>query len=206
MSVLLAVNEKLPWYVTRSAGWVAWALCTVAIGWGLALSSRLVRKKGAPAWLLDLHRWLGVLALAFTLVHLGALALDTYMPFTPRMLFVPFASDYKPGPVAWGIVAFYLLAAVQLTSWAMRWLPRPVWHRIHLASLPMLVGASVHGFSAGTDRNEPAIQWVVLVLTAAVLFLVWFRVLSPSRASQAEAARARAAAARVRAQSTTQAA
>jgi hypothetical protein len=55
---MLAVTSQLWWYVARSGGLVAWATCTASIAWGLALSTRIVRKRGLPAWLLDLHRFL----------------------------------------------------------------------------------------------------------------------------------------------------
>ena len=62
---MIAVTDKLAWYVARSSGIVAWATVTASILWGLTLSSRLVRKRGVPAWLLDLHRYLGTLSLVF---------------------------------------------------------------------------------------------------------------------------------------------
>ena len=64
---MIAVTTKLAWYVARSSGIVAWATVTASILWGLTLSSRLVRKRGVPAWLLDLHRYLGTLSLVFVL-------------------------------------------------------------------------------------------------------------------------------------------
>ena len=73
-------------------------------------------------------------------------------------LFVPFTSTWRPHAVAWGIFATYLLLAIQITSWAMRRLPRKLWHRVHVLSLPMLVIATVHGFLAGTDRSNQAVQ------------------------------------------------
>ena len=55
---MIGFDEKLSWYVARSSGLVAWALVTASIVWGLALSSRLIRRRGVPAWLLALHRYL----------------------------------------------------------------------------------------------------------------------------------------------------
>ena len=48
----------------------------------------------------------------------------------------------------------------------------------------MLVMATVHGFLAGTDRSNRAVQWTVFVVLAVVAFLVAVRVLSPSRSSR----------------------
>ena len=60
------MNEKLWWYVARSTGIVAWALVAAAVVWGLLLTTRLVGGRSAPRWLLDLHRFLGGLAVIFT--------------------------------------------------------------------------------------------------------------------------------------------
>ena len=117
------LNSQLSWYAARASGLVAWAVVTLSILWGLALSTRLVRRKGVPAWLLDLHKFLGTLSLVFVGVHVVALWADNFVYFGPRELFVPFASPWRTGAVAWGIAATYLLVAIQLTSWTMKRLP-----------------------------------------------------------------------------------
>jgi methionine sulfoxide reductase heme-binding subunit len=171
---MLATGE-LTWYAARASGLVAWAVVTASILWGLALSTRLVRRRGAAAWMRDLHRFLGTLSLVFVAVHIAALVADNFVYFGPGELFVPMFSAWRPGPVAWGIAATYLLVAIQLTSWTMRWLPRRLWHAIHLASFPMFVSVTVHGFTAGADNRNLAVQWVALTGAFLVIFLVAFR-------------------------------
>jgi len=179
------LNSKLSWYAARASGLVAWSGVTLSILWGLALSTRLIRRKGVPAWLLDLHKFLGTLSLVFVAVHVFALWADTFVYFGPRELFVPFASAWRPGAVAWGIAATYLLAAIQITSWLMKRLPRKVWHGVHLTSIAMFVFATVHGFTSGADNANLAVQWVALTGGLLVLLLVTFRVLAPRRAARA---------------------
>ena len=58
------MNPQLAWYVARAAGIVAWALVSGAVVWGLLLSTRVLRGRPTPRWLLDLHRFLGGLAVA----------------------------------------------------------------------------------------------------------------------------------------------
>ena len=99
----------------------------------------------------------------------------------PTQLFVPFASNWRPHAVAWGIFATYLLLAIQITSWTMRKLPRRLWHRVHVLSIPMFVMATVHGFLAGTDRANRALQWGAFVIGIGVIFLLAARLLTPSR-------------------------
>ena len=185
------LNNKLSWYAARASGLVAWSVVTLSILWGLALSTRLVRRKGVPAWLLDLHKFLGTLSIVFVAVHIVALWADNFVYFGPRELFVPFASAWRPGAVAWGIAATYLLVAIQITSWAMKRLPRKLWHRVHLMSIPMFVFSTVHGFTTGADKANLAVQWVALTGGLMVFLLVTFRVLAPRRPGRSTVARAR---------------
>jgi predicted ferric reductase len=180
--VIAALDPKLSWYAARASGLVAWAVVTASIVWGLALSTRLIRRRGIPAWLLDLHKFLGTLSVVFVGVHVLALWADNFVYFGPRELFVPMASGYRPGAVAWGIVAMYLLVAIQLTSWAMRNLPRKLWHGVHLTTFPMFIAATVHGFAAGADNANLFVQWVALTAALLVFFLALFRALAPRKA------------------------
>lgn len=177
---MIALTTKLSWYVARSSGMVAWALVTASILWGLTLSSRLIRKRGVPAWLLALHRYLGTLSIVFVVVHLLALVADNYVYFGWKELFVPMATTWRPGPTAWGIAGFYLLVAIQITSWLMRRLPRKVWHTIHLSSFVLFVAGTVHGFQSGADRANRLVQWSALVGSVLIVTLLVFRLLHRS--------------------------
>ena len=171
----------LPWYVTRACGLTAWALAWSAVVVGLALSTRALGRRPKAPWLNDLHRFLGGLTVAFVAVHVGALLVDRYVPFTPEQVLVPFATHWKPGPVAWGIAAFYLLVAVEVTSLLMRRIPRSVWKGIHFSSYAMAVGASLHLLTAGTDGQRPLVRWSVLTLLAITSFFIFYRVTGPGR-------------------------
>ncbi len=176
-----AVDSRLWWWLSRSAGIVAWVAIAAAVAWGLLASTRLVRRRGLPAWILDLHRHLGTITIVLVSVHVGAVWADSYVHFGAKELFVPFASTWRPHAVAWGIVSTYVLVAIQLTSWVMRRLPRKLWHRVHVLSVPMLGAATVHGLLAGTDRHNRALQWIAFFALGPIVFLLTFRVAAPSR-------------------------
>ena len=173
------MNQQLWWYVSRASGLVGWGLCTLAVIWGLVLSTRLLQKRVTPAWLLDLHRFLAGLSTIFVGVHVAGLVADNYAHFGAADLLVPLASSWKPVPVAWGVVAFYVLVAVELTSLARRRLPSRLWRTIHSASLPLWALSTIHLLTAGTDARNPAVQWAALLSTGAILFATLVRVLSP---------------------------
>jgi sulfoxide reductase heme-binding subunit YedZ len=174
------------WYATRAAGIVAWALIAITLLGGLQLSTRLVRRP-APAWVLDVHRFVAGLAVALVGVHLVALVLDPFVKFGIAELLVPFASSYKPGAVSLGIAALYLLLAVELTSLAMRKMSRRLWHAVHLSSFPLFVLATLHGLTAGTDRHNAILQLAYLLTASQALFMTLVRILAPRRARTARA-------------------
>ncbi len=177
-------NEQLWWYVARSGGIVALALCGLSVIWGLALSTKIMKGAPAPKWLLSLHRWLGGLSVTFTGVHMAALVADSYVEFGLIDLFVPFASNWQPGAVAWGIVSMYLLVAVQLTSVFMKRIPRRWWKRVHMTSWLLFWTGLVHGVTAGTDAANPFYIAGTGVMTLLVVFLTGYRIFATSRRAQ----------------------
>ena len=174
--MLATLDPRTWWFATRATGIVAWALLAASVIWGLMLSSRSFGRAAAPAWLLDLHRYLGGLAVVFTAMHIGSIASDDFVPFGWRDLFVPLASTWKPTAVAWGIVAFYLLLAVEATSLLQRQLPRRLWRAVHYLSFPLFVMATVHLATAGSDGGNPALQWSAVIVCTIVGFLVIVRI------------------------------
>ncbi len=172
------MNSQFWWYLARSSGIVAWALLTASMVWGLLFSTRLLKGHPTPRWLLDLHRHLGGLALSFTALHLVTLVADSYVEFGPADLLVPFVSNWRPLPVALGVVSFYLLVTVEVTSLAMKRLPRRIWLRIHFAGYLLFWLATVHGITAGTDATHPAYRAANTLAAAMVVFLTMYRLLA----------------------------
>lgn len=172
------MNGMLPWYVARSSGLIAWALLAASVVWGLAISTRVFRGSPRPAWLLDLHRYLGGIATVFVGVHIVALLGDTYVHFGLASLLVPFASSWHPVAVAWGVTSLYLLSAVELTSLMRTRLPKHLWRATHYASFPLFILATIHALSAGADARTWAFETVAALTTVAVIALTAIRVSS----------------------------
>lgn len=177
------MNPQFWWYLSRAAGIVAWALAALAVLWGMALSTRALGARPRAPWLTDLHRHLGALTIAFTAVHLGALVADSYVHFGAADLLVPMASDWKPGPVTWGILAAWGLAAVEVTSLLGRRVPKVWWRRVHLLSYLVLLSSTVHLLTAGTDARNPVVVGAVVVVVAAPVFFEVYRRVGPGKAA-----------------------
>ena len=180
------------WYLARATGLVAWALAVGSLLLGLALATRAMGSKPKGAWLLDLHRWLGGLAVVFTVAHVGGLIADSYVSFDLVDALVPFAASWRPGAVAWGVLALWVMAAIEVTSLLMRRLPKRVWRAVHLSSYLLAVAATLHGVTAGTDVGHPAVAWAILGSIAGATFFVVYRRVAPKKAARSIPARAAA--------------
>jgi len=172
---MVLADTQLWWYTARATGIVAWVMLTAGVLWGLALSTRAFGSRPRPSWLLDLHRFLAGAAVVFTATHLLSLVLDTYVTFGLAELFVPFASSYRPSAVAWGIVALYLLLAIEITSLLRARLSPRLWRATHFLSFPLFVVASAHAISAGTDSDATAFRALAIGSAAAVALLTAVR-------------------------------
>jgi DMSO/TMAO reductase YedYZ heme-binding membrane subunit len=117
---------------------------------------------------------------------------DKYVNFGVAQVLVPFSSSWRPGAVAWGVTAMYLLVAVEATSLAKRKLPRKVWRSVHLLSFVLFVFSTVHAIQSGTDLANTFVRAVGLTLLAAAMVAAILRIV---RASLSRPTPARSAAA-----------
>jgi len=167
---------NLWWYLTRATGLVAFFAMGLSMVFGVLLSTRLFPERRRPAWLLDVHRWISGIALVGLGVHLGALVADSYVQFGVLDLTVPFASAWRPGAVALGVVALWLLVLVGATAALRRHLPRRVWLWIHRSSYVAFWLTALHAATAGTDAGNPVYRAASVLLITLVLALTVYRV------------------------------
>lgn len=181
------MNEQTWWYLSRSSGIVALVLLVLSVVWGVLLATRVLHHIDRPAWLLDLHKWLGGTALVMTGLHMLGLYLDGYVQFGFRELLVPGTGEYRPVAVAVGVLSFYVMVAVQATSYMRRRLSKRMWHGIHLLSYGLVWGAAIHAGMAGTDTVNRAYQVLALVLTMLAVAATMIRIVIPARAERSPA-------------------
>ena len=179
------MNPQTWWFLTRASGLVAWIMLTLSVIWGIVLSTKAFPGQRRPVWLLEVHRWLGGLTMAFLAVHLAALVADNYVDFGLADITIPYATDWKPGAVALGVLGAWLLVAVELTSLAMRKLPRKVWRFVHLSSYVAFWLASMHAAFAGTDATTPLYQLTAAASILAVAWALVYRVITRRSARRA---------------------
>lgn len=180
------MNGQLFWYSARANGLVAWALLAASVLWGLALSTKLTGGRVRPAWMLDLHRFLGAAALVFTGIHVVSILLDTYVHFGLVEILVPLTGTWHPVAVAWGIAGMYLMVAVEVTSLLRARLSQRAWRMTHFLAFPLFALATTHALSAGTDRAAPLMRWGILGVTALAAGLTVRRAMQAQAQAQAD--------------------
>jgi predicted ferric reductase len=152
------------WYTARAGGLLGFALLTASVVLGLALSGRARLGRWPRFAVEDVHRFAGLLAGTFVGIHVLALLLDTYVPFSLAQLLVPGAASYRPLPTALGVVALELLTALAVANHYRKRLPYRLWRRAHYLNFAVWALALVHGITSGTDSGT---VWAVALYAVA---------------------------------------
>lgn len=171
------------WYLSRSAGLVAYALLWGSVVWGLLLSARPGRRLRPPA-LFDAHQFLSNVALGFTFFHALVLIGDRYTSFPLSAILAPFAGSYKPALVALGQIALWLSLFLSLSFLVRRQIGRARWRAFHYVSFAAYWMALLHSVAMGSDTNLPWVKWMYVATAAAVALLTAYRMLRTGRQAQ----------------------
>ncbi len=164
-------STQVFWFVTRSAGLIAYLLFWLSTMWGLAVSSKIFDRLLNRPFTFDTHGWLSLLALAFISIHVVALLFDSYSPFSVVQVLVPFTATYRPFAVALGVIALYLALVVTVSFYLRRRIGYRASRVLHYLSFVAYIGATLHGILAGTDTPLLATQLMYEETGAAVLLL-----------------------------------
>ncbi|HEV7450496.1 MAG TPA: ferredoxin reductase family protein, partial [Pseudonocardiaceae bacterium] len=175
------------WYVARASGLLAWVLLGASVVGGLLMATQLAHR-GTRTWTEGLHEFVGALAVVFTVLHLASALVADQLRIGLRELLVPFVRPDNPVAQGCGVLAFYLLTAVVLTSWARALLSWRWWRRVHLLTFPLWGLACAHAVLTGSDTSHPIFYWVGLAVGVVILFLGVFRLLTVRLAGAAAAA------------------
>ncbi len=150
-----AVWNAVVWDVARAGGITAYVLLTLAVLVGLALSLRLQSSRWPRLINSELHNFLTLLGLVFTVVHVLAVLIDPFTHLGWKAIFIPFATTYHPWQMALGIVGLYLGIAVGISTWLRRWIGYAWWRRFHFVTLLAYLLTTLHSITLGTDTRTP---------------------------------------------------
>jgi len=176
-----------PWYLVRASGIVAAIVLVILMLSGIGLVTGHTFRFLEPITAWASHKALGIVFGISVLIHMIGLLFDHFVPFDIPTLLVPWLSSYKLVTifglqmgslfVALGVLAFYGLILVVITS--LLWIEKKpfLWKIIHLLSYLVMVFVFIHALYLGTDLASGLWRWVwiasgVIVAAAVVARLL----------------------------------
>lgn len=176
---------KFAWYFARATGILAFILLTIVVIHGLIISSRAFIRMYPAAIALETHRFLSWAALGIVVLHFGSFLFDDFMRMSVAEIFIPFLlqRDFKTllgydiGLVtALGIIAFYLIVILILTSEFRSKMSAKLWRTIHYSSFVAYPLFLIHGILTGTDSREWWMQAMYILSGISVFALIVTRI------------------------------
>jgi len=148
--------ESVTWDVARAGGFTAYALLTLAVIVGLALSTQIQSPKRWPRLInSELHNFLTLLGTIFLGVHILAVIVDPFTHFGLNEILIPLASHYRPEWMALGIVGLYLGIAIGISTLLRKHIGYAWWRKLHILTLAIFALATIHGIGTGSDTSTP---------------------------------------------------
>jgi sulfoxide reductase heme-binding subunit YedZ len=176
---------SIEWLVIRGSGLVAYVLLASSAIWGLLISTKILGRAVKPKGVSWFHESLAIAGVLATGVHIVALSVHEFVPFTWAEILVPGRSTWNPLAVAFGIAAFYGAVVISASFYLRRFIGQRAWRTLHFGSLGVVLSALVHGVTAGTDTSDPVFVAVYAASGAAIAMLLVLRVIreaaEPSR-------------------------
>ncbi len=168
--------DQILWFAARGAGIVSLLMLTASAALGLVTVTRF-QAAGWPRFFnYELHRRISLLSVVFLATHILAAVFDPYLKLGLAAALVPFASSWKPLPMAFGVVSLYLVVALIATSLLRRHLSLRAWRLVHWSSYAMWPLALAHTVTAGSDAAAPwmlAVEAVCLAVVAGGVTWRW---------------------------------
>jgi len=161
------------WITSRAAGSAALIVASLAVCLGLLMGTRLL-KRFSTVDLRVTHETLSLATMVAIAVHGISLIGDAYMHPSLLDISIPFASPYKTGWTAIGIVSGWGLAALGLSYYARGRIGPDRWRRLHrFTALAWLLGL-VHSLGEGTDAGQTwFLAMIGIVAVPALALLLW---------------------------------
>jgi predicted ferric reductase len=193
MQSAIASQSSIFWFISRSAGIVAYLLLWLSIAWGVTISSKGIGGRVSGPLAYALHNVTSWLALGFSAVHAIALLGDYAVPFTALGIIIPFMSGYQPVLTGLGTLSFYLGVIVTSAFYLKKRLGYRAWRTIHGLSYVMFMAVTAHSILLGTDTSTTVMKAIYVVAGGSALLLTLFRVALARNSRKAPAGRTPAA-------------
>ncbi len=164
------------WYLTRDMALAAYLTLTLTVLFGLAISLARVTGERVIWHIQELHYTFATLTVVLMAGHMITLVLDTYLPFSLANLFLPLSQPISPFTVDLGVLGFYGMLTLLLSSWLKKRMTYSVWRAIHYVSFATFILVTVHGWLTGSDSATTWMRSLYFGCTIAVAALMAARI------------------------------
>ena len=179
------LGGRLPWYTSRAAAVTAYLLLSATTVLGLSISTHWLDRLISRATAFALHEWLSWLALACVGLHVGALLVDQFQPFSLSEVLVPFTSSYRQVATGIGVLSLYLLGTITVSFYLRAHIGQRTWRMLHYGSFALYLLATAHGIFSGASQDLPWMRSAYILSAAAVGYLLCGRILEGRRGGNA---------------------
>ncbi|HEY5196765.1 MAG TPA: ferric reductase-like transmembrane domain-containing protein [Solirubrobacteraceae bacterium] len=172
MTTALA-QSHLFWILSRAAGTAALLFSSLAVGLGLTMALKLLRRKGPD--LRVTHEALSIATMVAIVVHAVSLLGDRFLNPSVADIAIPFVSGYKEPWMSIGIVAGWAMIVLGLSYYVRRYIGSQRWRRLHRLTSLFWVAGLAHSIGEGTDAG---LVWFVVctgVVALPATFLLFYR-------------------------------
>lgn len=145
------------WYTARVAAILGFIFLWLTVFLGLSIKNPILKKIIEPIYIFDFHCFAAAMAIFWALVHGTVLIFDPKLGFRLKDVFLPFISQttlVEPKYLALGILAFYMMAVMTITSYLKNHLNHKFWRVLHFLNPIAFIFVVVHGYMNGTDMKN----------------------------------------------------
>jgi len=163
-----------PWYIARAAGLIGFMFLWLTVFLGLSIRNPLLKKIIAPIYSFNFHCFVAVMAVFWALVHGTSLLFDNMLGFGLKDIAVPFYAKtdlVNTNYLALGIMAFYAMIIMTVTSYLRNHLNHRLWRVLHFLNPVAFLFVVVHGYMIGTDMKNGYIAGAYLISSGLLVLL-----------------------------------
>jgi len=118
-------------------------------------------------------------ALIFALIHGVILLFDKMVGFGWQNIFIPFyasshdnAVGVNPEFLALGIIGFYIMFILVLSSYLKKFISQYVWRGLHFLNIGLFVAVFIHALYLGTDLKNETFRVIFIIANFLLLILI----------------------------------
>lgn len=155
---------------------VGYFLLWISIFLGLSIRTPFLNRVIKPVYSYKIHCWISLQALIFAAVHGLSLLGDKYANFSLGNIFIPFfpqtGEGVNPEFLALGIISFYIMIILVLSSYLKNRLSYSFWRGLHFLSIGLFVIVFIHALYLGTDMKSEIVRNIFIYANGFLAFLM----------------------------------